>query len=516
MVTRLGLVLVVAPALGYIWQLHGSQEYHEARLLFTEGLMFGEKSYPWSELGSEWLSKLRKARSRIVFDANVRYSIKDGDAADVEVVAYLWRLNPKTDLEQSKFNPDCDTITQGGGCYNKTTLLHHASTNTSRGHLMATCPVITNGCYAMVIQPCAPDAQLSTTAIALDGEVSFENPTGYLPAKYFGYVLFEAAMCGVMSITLLVHVLRCLWHRTTLRCIHHLVALALVVGAVEAGVWLFVYLSTNASGVPPCCPFTQSFIAAMAAHAFRRICNRSVLLCAAQGVGTGWGMRTGFACARILVFATVYGAFLAMAIVLAVANAARKETNYFSPPSGLQAKMLAWRIPEACLELLCLIWVYRSAATTKDFLKATSQAAETAKLRCLLKALTTGIVVAGVYAVGVFASQLVSFLHWPEPLEWAKDVQPDLVALLVLLALTALFRPSPEVPSIAVDRMVVGTDQDDDDFDDDGGQDDDEDVPEDDSNRMPTKKPVKRGEYEGVASRDEGDMELGGEPPKRD
>lgn len=496
------IVAVYPVCKGYIWPISDTD-----RLSFSEGFMFGYKAEPWS-----WLSSLPAphvvGKTYIKFSINSTVHVVSSAASSDEfghVRVLAFARNSEGDHDK------CDSPPSQQVVIRTLQLTDDHSQKTFTGDLKGKFLFEDDGVQNFEVLLCSGErsADLSMT---LRGWIEFKNPTGYLPAQYFGYLPFKAALCAILSLAFVVHAVRCCCYCRTLRQVQHLVSMGLLIAAAEAASWSITLDHINHTGTPLCCPFLPGIVVAMAAHGIRRLTTRTVLLCIAHGIGTGVGVRVGAACVKILVYVVAYAAVLAMVLLAAVSATQDKGTNYFVEPNDVNPVILPWLIPEAALELFVLAWFYRAAASTLSFLRATSQTAELGKLKCLVRTVTACVVVAAVYTVGVYGLQVLqnTLVRWPYSLYWARFINTDLFSLVLLLSIATHWQPTSEPSKIDVNRMVVGSNADDEDFEEtDPIEDEEYDIPEDDSNRMPTKPPIKKGNYEGLASRDEDeDVEL--------
>lgn len=500
------LVLVVPIVTdAYRWKLTSKQRYGDARLSFSEGFMFGSSSWPWPQTRKATSTELF---SSIEVDVDVRAF---GVVEDAQAV--LMCVASSSAIELEKFNA-CNMSA------NKTTDQLFAHRNGSVGSLFGSYRVETDGFQTVVIQLCSDEEEIDADEVVLDGVVAFKNPAGYLPAQYFGYLPFEAALTLLYFVILVLHLLRCCCY--SLKPIQRMTTAALVVAAASSATWFVAYLEINTSGKPLCCPFLTVVVVAMGILAARRVFTRCLLLCAALSIGTGVGLRTGgFVVARIVLWAAAYAAVLAMSLLSTISAASQETSNFFHDNNEnvmTSTRLLGWMVPQAVLELVLLVWVYRSSQATIDFLKITGQSYEEKKHYCLIRTFTTTIIVAGIYsAVGLLP------IAWPYPLYWARDVQEDLVTFVLLSAVAIIWRPSSAADYEASMELtggggarVVGVRDDEEDYGDFDEEDDDD--PDDDSNRLPPKKkvaPKKKGDYQGILADDEDDSE-DEEAPKRD
>lgn len=473
--------------------------------------MFGCKAEPWSRL-STMPAPLVSNETYIKFSLTSTVDVLSSTSSldeigpeDIRVLAFAGNSEVGHDA--------CNSFPQPSQHAVLVTLQRtdDNSQTTFTGDLKAKFLFANDGVQNFEVLLCSGETS-ADLSMSLQGWIEFKNPTGYLPAQYFGYLPFKAALCTILLLAFVLHAVRCCCYCQTLRMVQHLISIGLLIAATEAAAWSVTLAQINKTGTPLCCPFLPGIVVAMAAYGFRRLSTRTVLLCIAHGIGTGVGVRIGAACVKIFLYAAAYAAVLAMVLLAAVNATQDKETNYLIEPNDVNPVILPWLIPEAALELLVLAWFYRAAASTISFLRATSQTAELGKLKCLVRTLTTCVVVAAFYAVGVYASQVLenTIVRWPYPLYWARFVNTDLFSLVLLLSIAVHWQPTSEPSKIDVDRMIVGSNADDEDFEEtDPIEDEEYDIPEDDSNRMPTKPPVKKGHYEGLSSReDDDDIEL--------
>ncbi|KAJ8611856.1 hypothetical protein CTAYLR_005804 [Chrysophaeum taylorii] len=482
---RLLVVVLLVSGLGggafaYKWQV--SETYHESKVSFSEVYMFGSDDF----FPEKWWPSRRSSRIR----------------ANLEVV-------PPSDIAVV-------LVSKSIG------LGHvHACANASRvSKIRRVFDVRSSGFHSLAIEVCGR----SSTPVRFEGTVVFRNPTGYLPAPEFGNLPFQAARLAVVCVALIVHVCRSL-DKKKRKPAHLLITLALGLAAADAAAWVATYFTINSSGRPLCCPFGLAAVVSMASRLASDAFARVLVLCAAQGVGTDVGMRTGRATAMIVLWTSAYVSVGAMAVAAAVDSGTRESTNYFRPKP---ARLLLWQIPAALLEAIFLVWLHKVCPGTIHFLRQTGQTAEAAKCRRLRRVFFVGIFLAATYSAAVLALRPL----WPYPWKWAQDVQQDLFSLLLLLCVAVEWRPRfDDDDGRRRHDLVVGAADDEwgaddfdehDDDDDDGmlpRQDDDlEDVPPDGSNRRGAAPTKQKGQYQGLTTQDEqdDDDDIETPPQKRD
>lgn len=298
--------------------------------------------------------------------------------------------------------------------------------------------------------------------VKFKGTLTFKNPTGYLPAPLVGYLPFELCLMIVYCLAWLAHSFQCV--RRGFRFIHFLAGCALFAGAASAACWFAAYVYANDDGSPLDDPYLAVTIVATIAEICARLASRILVLAAAQAVGTGTGMRTGFACFMIVLWAAAYIAVSALTLFAKI-EFASDDDNYFKDhDQELYLKQLVtFRVPELFFEFTCFAWAFRSCAASVDFFTTTGQSAEADKARALKRVVSTSVFLVAVYSFFVFVADLVdtSKFRWPYAFGWAKTVHLDILTLGLVLCVAINWQPSDPVSVVSQDRMVIENEEDD-------------------------------------------------------
>ncbi len=133
--------------------------------------------------------------------------------------------------------------------------------------------VQSEGWYNVAIQFCGPDrvydddyrdakVQNEKVQAFAWGDVAFRNPFGYLPGELHGFLPFEGARMVALFIFGLYYGYFYISYWKYNLPLHHAIVAVYAISLLEAVLWYAAYQDLNLSGVPYCCPFPATVIAA--------------------------------------------------------------------------------------------------------------------------------------------------------------------------------------------------------------------------------------------------------------
>lgn len=156
--------------------------------------------------------------------------------------------------------------------------------------------------HNVAFQLCSPESEGPVAEI--DGEVTFKNPYGFIPAELYGFLPFEVCddselvffcVCqlllvsigcsngGILFVWCIFHISLCpssgytsqcgkfltgfiycvLWLQESTLPVHKAVMIVFVFALAEATTWFAAYQTINSNGQPYCCPFPPTVVASL-------------------------------------------------------------------------------------------------------------------------------------------------------------------------------------------------------------------------------------------------------------
>lgn len=143
--------------------------------------------------------------------------------------------------------------------------------------------VLQSGVQNVLFQVCP--SLMSLSSVALAGEISFKNPYGYLPGRFYGYLPFEGARFFAFLAFFMLYLGMVVKHRKHLLRLHYAILGVLVVATAEALSWFLAFSHMNSQGTPYCCPFPAVVISAMVFELIQKTASRALLLLICLGYG---------------------------------------------------------------------------------------------------------------------------------------------------------------------------------------------------------------------------------------
>ena len=265
---------------------------------------------------------------------------------------------------------------------------------------------------------------------ALQLQVAFHNPYGYLPGQVYGLFPFDGALFVVYLLVLCGYCTLLLRHRQHLLQLQLGVLALLALGTLEMAVWFFTYDAKNKSGSPTPCdvcgPVTADYVVASVLTVFKRALSRCLLLAVALGYGVVKPVLERTQVARVAALGLAY-------CIFGVLDEVQKSTTYDSAES-------AWVLGLLVVDMVCFVWTYSSLTRIcKDLLAAQQQE----KLRMYLQLQNVISGCALVYCI--MAVVILLIRSGAAPLDWKSLFFLvnfwDLLYLAVLLAVAWIWAP---------------------------------------------------------------------------
>lgn len=152
----------------------------------------------------------------------------------------------------------------------------------------------------------------------------FKNPYGYLPGLWYALLPFYGVLAGCYCLGVVVYAGVFLANRNRLLLLQYMVLFVAVLGAVEVCSYFFMYVSKNESGIPPCCPATADFLAAVVLRVVKATLSRALLLSVCLGFGV---VRPRLAAKTNLKIFLLSGAYLICSVTSSVQSAQTADVS---------------------------------------------------------------------------------------------------------------------------------------------------------------------------------------------
>lgn len=310
-----------------------------------------------------------------------------------------------------------------------------------------------SGLLHVFVQVCPAD--MGTSALKIDGDLTFRNPYGYLPGMDFGCLPFElfrflaSIALGVLFSSAMLR------HRATLLPVHKMIFGVVVLGTVESLSWLAAYSYMNSTGKPYCCPYPGTVILAMIMEVLRRTTSRFMLLMICLGYGitrVQLEKREMISVVTLTVIFLVSG-FVQLASSVASASRVRNGERY-----GNYDSMLA--VPALLTDMVFLMWIYGTLANMIKELRELNETYKLQMFKSLAWTLGTFVTLFTVLTVAMLAAEGSQEQSWQWKWEWVQVVSWEILNFCMLVAVSIIWRPSERSAMLAYSKQLAMTEGD--------------------------------------------------------
>lgn len=425
MLRALCLAVIAAAARGYTWGVH--ETYGQEKLSFSELYMYGTDRGPWPFTGGDAFvsADLKCTLATPYARANVSVmaftSPDELDLGGVDLCAPLavpsHTISKLLKHSRSVSTPKLRTAT-------------FEVTSDAVSDVRALFEVKASGLQYLALQVCD---SWTPVMLRVDGEITFKNPYGYLPAMYFGFLPFEGCRFVAFALFNLYFLVLLCVYRDRLLPLHWAILVATLTAAAEAGAWFGSYAAMNASGEPLCCPFPKHVIGAMSLEFLRRTLTRVLLLVVSLGYGLVRAALTRRECLGVLLLLCGY----LVASIAATVTKVREASDV----RGGGARSATSDLPVLFFDLVFLVWIYTALVHTMDTLKETGQSYKLGMYAKLSYTIGAFVALVSVLTSIIFASRLGVF-EWPWQLYWLQTVSLEILNFSVIAAVSVIWRPT--------------------------------------------------------------------------
>ena len=306
--------------------------------------------------------------------------------------------------------------------------------------------------HNVAFQICATESMNPMSLV--NGDVSFQNPYGYIPAELFGLLPFEVARMFAYFLFAIFFLFYYCKHRSSILPLHNYILFVFIVALIESSVWYVAYQSINNNGQPYCCPFPPLVIASLVLQIFRQTFSRMLLLIISLGYGIVRPKLLGSEWIAITIVSILYFITATVAQV--------EEILVVQDVRLVTTSSLSYQIPALFMDVIFLTWIYKALSST---IRILTEFQQTYKLE-MYKQLATTI---GLF-VTLFAIVTVliildksNIIHWPWQWAWAQQVLWEILNFAVLASVCLVCRPNDRSQMLSYASQLPTEDPDDED-----------------------------------------------------
>lgn len=306
-----------------------------------------------------------------------------------------------------------------------------------------------------------------TMGTVMEGEITFHNPYGFLPAEQYGLLPFMGARMVAFVLLFVFYLFQYVRHFGAVLPLHTAFVVVFLIGLVEATMWYATYQEINLSGQPNCCPFPPVVIGSLVFQVIRQTLARGLFLVVSLGYGIVRPKLMSSEWFAVYVIAVVY---FVLSLVSQVGNIMRLSDPMYD--SGVEAVPSAthfslgsnvWSsaVPSLVVDVIFLSWIYLAIGSTIRILTEFQQTVKLNMYRNLVR-------IIGVFAVLFSVVTLVfQFSEWewitlPMELKWVHKVMWESLNFSVLVAVCFVCIPSENSRALSYASQLPTHDPDDD------------------------------------------------------
>lgn len=293
---------------------------------------------------------------------------------------------------------------------------------------------------------------LGPVEVLVDGVISFRNPYGFLPGRFYGFLPFLGILSIIYLIVMLVFSYLCLVHRHTMLRMQWGIWIVVIMGFVETTTWFMTYVVLNDSGDTTCCPWRTDISFAMFAKNLKQTVSGLLVL----AVALGWGVVRPSLTRRTTILVLLLGFFyLAFAVKFDLVRMERISHTDKTDENGVTSngESAFWAFPVALCDVVFILWIYIALNDTCQELVDDHQ---NEKLRMYEKLKGT-LRLWGILWVLFTIFDLLTrtrVIPWPWTLEFALFGFWDVLYLGVLLRIVVVWRPTETSDRLAYSAQL--------------------------------------------------------------
>jgi len=312
--------------------------------------------------------------------------------------------------------------------------------------------VLQSGVQNVLFQVCP--SLMSLSSVALAGEISFKNPYGYLPGRFYGYLPFEGARFFAFLAFFMLYLGMVVKHRKHLLRLHYAILGVLVVATAEALSWFLAFSHMNSQGTPYCCPFPAVVISAMVFELIQKTASRALLLLICLGYGIA---RPSLQKGEWFSLGTLTLLYLGATILDEASEIGEAQqiggSGGRTEKGGDGSNRMLWSFPALLCDIVFLSWIYMSLVTMMKILREQNETYKLELYTRLSSTILLFVTLFGCLTLVVLLSR-IGFFVWPWTLLWAETVAWEVLNFAVLAAVCFLWRPSPTSQFLAQAKQL--------------------------------------------------------------
>jgi hypothetical protein len=315
--------------------------------------------------------------------------------------------------------------------------------------------VVESGVQNVLFQICPP--LVSVSEVGLAGELSFRNPYGFLPGRFYGYLPFEGARFFAFLVFFLVYLGLVCKHRGHLLRLHYAILSVLVIATAESLSWFLAFSHMNTRGTPYCCPFPAVVVSAMVFELVQKTVSRALLLLICLGYGIARPSLHKGEWLSLLTLSLLYLGATMLDEASEIAEARQLGgSGGGGGGGGASTNRLLWSFPALLCDIVFLSWIYMSLVTMMKILREQN---ETYKLELYSRLSNTILAFVSLFGILTLVVSLsrVGVFTWPWTLLWIETVAWEVLNFAVLTAVCFLWRPTPTSQFLAQAKQLPTT-----------------------------------------------------------
>ena len=279
--------------------------------------------------------------------------------------------------------------------------------------------------------------------VEVSGELSFKNPYGYLPARYYGFLPFLGLLSCAYLVLLLVFGYLVFRHRSTMLKMQWGILGVVIMGLIETTTWFMTYVVMNDTGETSCCPWRSDIVFAMFAKNLKQTVSGLLVL----AVALGWGVVKASLSRRMTLIVLLLGFFyLAFSVKFDLVRMEQisktdRTTNNEDEEQPEGSETAFWAFPVAFCDVVFILSIYFALVETCIQLEADRQHAKLQMYQTLVSTLKLwGLLWFGFTIFDLLTR--IGFIPWPWTLEFLLWGFWDLFYFFVLLRIAIIWRPT--------------------------------------------------------------------------
>eukprot|EP01038_Epipyxis_sp_PR26KG_P010388 gene10388-13954_t len=330
-------------------------------------------------------------------------------------------------------------------------------------HLKYNYPIPATGWYNVELTLCIENSQYPLLpsvlpVAAFDGDITYRNPYGFIPAELYGLLPFEGARMIAYVLFSCYFIFYYCRHWSSILPLHNAFLIVFLFALAEAIMWYATYQSMNLTGQAYCCPFPPAVVGSLILQIFRMTLSRSLLLV----VSLGYGIVRPKLMSVEWIAVTIVSVLYFITATAAQVSEIKLSSDYLSEKD--QINLFYYKIPEMLMDVLFLTWIYMAMGST---IRILTEFQQTEKLKMYKQLVTIIAIFATLFTIVTlfYVLDQQDVLTWPWQFAWVQQVIWELLNFAVLASVCVVCRPTENSRLLAYASQLPTSDPDDDDDD---------------------------------------------------